>query len=46
MQLRYTKRPGGKQKKVVREYTPLSSLREWAAGTMTILIKIYATGKL
>jgi NAD(P)H-flavin reductase/nitrite reductase/ring-hydroxylating ferredoxin subunit len=46
MRLRYTKRPGGKQKKVVREYTPLSSLREWAAGTMRILIKIYATGKL
>lgn len=46
MQLRYTKRLGGKQKKVIREYTPLSSLREWAAGTMRIIIKIYAKGKL
>ena len=33
MRLRYTKRPGSrKQKKVDRDYTPLSSLSEWAGG--------------
>ena len=47
MRLRYTKRPGSrKQKKVDRDYTPLSSLSEWAGGAMAILIKIYADGKL
>ena len=42
----FAQRPGSrKQKKVDRDYTPLSSLSEWAGGTMAILIKVYPDGK-
>lgn len=46
MRLRYTRKPGGKQKKVDREYTPISSWSELMAGSMAILIKEYSDGKL
>lgn len=37
---------GPRSKEVEREYTPLSSAREWTEGRMDMLIKVYKTGAL
>jgi len=37
---------GPRSKEVEREYTPLSSAREWTEGRIVLLIKVYQTGAL